>query len=173
MIPTPDPAPAIVLVAAMARNRVIGVDGDLPWRLPDDLKRFKALTLGKPMIMGRKTFDSIGRALPGRRTIVVTRDRAWTAAGVETAGSLDEALGMAASGATDEIVIAGGGEIYAQALPRADRLRLTLVDLAPEGDARFPEFDPAEWRETEREPHAAAEGRPAFVFVDYARAGRC
>ncbi len=172
MTPAPDLSPAIVLVAALARNRVIGVDGDLPWRLPDDLKRFKAITLGKPMIMGRKTFESIGRALPGRRTIVVTRDPAWTAEGVETAGSLDEALSVAASGATDEIVIAGGGEIYAQALPRADRLRLTLVDLAPEGDARFPEVDPAEWREIAREPHPASDGRPAFVFVDYARAGR-
>lgn len=165
----PNSMPAIVLVAAVARNRVIGAGGDLPWRLPVDMKRFKAVTIGKPMIMGRKTFDSIGRPLPGRRTIVVTRDRNWSAEGVETAQSLDAALAMAAEGAPDEIVIAGGGEIYAQALPRADRLRLTWVDLEPDGDARFPEFDPAEWRETLREPHPAADGRPAFVFVDYDR----
>ena len=161
----------LAMIWAMARNRAIGKDGGLPWRLPEDLKRFKAITLGKPMIMGRKTFDSIGRALPGRRTIVVTRDPSWAAPGVETAGSLDAALSLAAAGAPDEIVIAGGGEIYAQALPRADRLRLTLVDLAPEGDARFPDFDPADWRETAREAHPAADARPAFDFVDYARVG--
>ena len=163
--------PPVVVVAAVARNRVIGTAGDLPWRLPADMKRFKAITVGKPMIMGRKTFDSIGRPLPGRRTIVVTRDPAWVADGTETAGSLDAALAMARAGDPDEIVIAGGGEIYAQALPRADRLRLTLVDLAPEGDARFPDFDPADWRETAREAHPAADARPAFDFVDYARVG--
>lgn len=162
--------PAVVLVAAVARNRVIGNAGDLPWRLPADMKRFKAVTLGKPMIMGRKTFDSIGRPLPGRRTIVVTRDPTWSADGTESAPSLDAALAMARSGDPDEIVIAGGGEIYAQALPWADAMRLTWVECEPDGDARFPEFDDADWRETFRESHAAESGRPAFAFVDYARA---
>ena len=167
--------PSIVVVAAVARNRVIGSAGDLPWRLPADLRRFKAVTLGKPMVMGRKTFDSIGRPLPGRRTIVVTRDAHWSAEGVETASSLAEALAMARGGATgepepDEVVIAGGGEIYAQALPLADVLRLTWVEAEPEGDALFPEVDFAGWRETARESHPAEDGRPAFAFVDYARA---
>lgn len=167
--------PSIVVVAAVARNRVIGSAGDLPWRLPADLKRFKAITVGKPMIMGRKTFESIGRPLPGRRTIVVTRDRSWSAAGVETAASLDAALQAAATGGPDggrpeEIVIAGGGEIYALALPLADRLRLTWVDAEPDGDALFPEFDVTRWRETARESHPATDGRPGFDFVDYARA---
>ena len=161
---------SIVLVAAVARNRVIGNAGDLPWRLPTDMKRFKAVTLGKPTIMGRKTFDSIGRPLPGRRTIVITRDAAWSVDGVETAGSLPAALATAAEGDPEEIVIAGGGEIYAQAMPFADRLRLTWVDAEPDGDARFPEFDAAAWREVARDAYPAADGRPGFVFVDYVRA---
>lgn len=164
--------PSIVVVAAVARNRVIGNAGDLPWRLPADMKRFKAITLGKPMIMGRKTFDSIGRALPGRRIIVVTRDPAWSAAGAETAASLEAALAMAQSGGPEEIVIGGGGEIYAEAMPLADRLRLTWVEAEPLGDTLFPAVDPADWREAFREEHPAADGRPAFVFVDYERAPR-
>lgn len=162
--------PPVVLVAAVARNRVIGNAGALPWRLPADLRRFKAITLDKPMVMGRKTFDSIGRPLPGRRTIVVTRDPAWSAEGVETARSLAAALAMAGEPRPDEIIVAGGGEIYAQALPLADRLRLTWVEAEPEGDALFPEVDPAQWRETARESHPAEDGRPAFAFVDYDRA---
>lgn len=164
--------PSIVVVAAVARNRVIGSAGDLPWRLPADMRRFKAITLGKPMVMGRKTFDSIGRPLPGRRTIVVTRDPAWAAEGVETAPSLEAALALAGTGDPEEIVIAGGGEIYAQALPLADRMRLTWVEAEPEGDAMFPAFDAADWQETARERHPAEDGRPAFDFVDYVRAGR-
>lgn len=163
--------PPIVVVAAVARNRVIGSAGDLPWRLPADMRRFKAITLGKPMIMGRKTFESIGRPLPGRRTIVVTRDPAWSADGVEVAPSLQAALALAAVGGPEEIVIAGGGEIYAQSLAFADRLRLTWVEAEPDGDARFPQLDVASWRETARESHPAADGRPAFTFVDYVRAG--
>lgn len=168
--------PPIVVVAAVARNRVIGNAGDLPWHLPSDMRRFKAITLGKPMIMGRKTFDSIGRPLPGRRIIVVTRDPTWSAGGVEAAPSLQAALALAAAGdpeagAPEEIVIAGGGEIYAQSLALADRLRLTLVEAEPDGDARFPAFDASGWRETAREHHPATEGRPAFTFVDYVRAG--
>lgn len=161
----------IVLVAAVARNGVIGAGGDMPWHLPADLRRFKAITLGKPMIMGRRTFDAIGRPLPGRRTIVVTRDRGWASAGVETAASLDEALRRAADPEPEEIIVAGGGEIYAQAIGRADRLRLTWIDAAPDGDAWFPEVDPDRWRETGREPHPAADGRPAFSFVDYVADG--
>ncbi|GHD63702.1 dihydrofolate reductase [Thalassobaculum fulvum] len=164
--------PSIVVVAAVARNRVIGSAGDLPWRLPADMRHFKAVTLGKPMVMGRKTFDSIGRPLPGRRTIVVTRDPAWSADGVETAPSLEAALALASSGEPEEIVVAGGGEIYAQALPLADRMRLTWVEADPQGDAVFPAFDAADWRETARERHPAEDGRPAFAFVDYVRAGR-
>lgn len=160
---------SIVVVAAVARNHVIGNAGDLPWRLPADMKRFKAITLDKPMVMGRKTFESIGRPLPGRRTIVVTRDARWSAEGVETASSLEAALALARAGGPDEIVIAGGGEIYTQSLPSADAMRLTWVEAEPEGDARFPEIDFAQWRETAREPHAAADGRPAFTFVDYER----
>lgn len=163
--------PPIVVVAAVARNHVIGSAGDLPWRLPADLRRFKAITLGKPMIMGRKTFESIGRPLPGRRTVVVTRDARWCAEGVETAPSLQAALALAAQSDPEEIVIAGGGEIYAQALPLADRLRLTWVEAEPDGDARFPAFDRSAWREVAREDHPSAEGRPAFAFVDYVRAG--
>lgn len=165
----PSAAP-IVIVAAVARNNVIGNAGDLPWRLPADLKRFKAITLGRPMVMGRKTYESIGRPLPGRRIIVVTRDAAWSAEGVETAPSLDAAVALAAERDGTEIVVAGGGEIYAQALPLADRLRLTWVEAEPDGDVRFPEFDRSEWHEVAREQHPAADGRPAFAFVDYARA---
>ena len=127
------------------------------------------------MIMGRRTYESIGRPLPGRRTIVVTRDPAWTADGAETAGSLDEAIAMALNGAAlngaaGEVVIAGGGEIYAEALARADAMRLTWVEAEPQGDTWFPEFDPAEWHETAHEPHPAADGCPAYCFVDYERA---
>lgn len=161
--------PPVVVVAAVARNRVIGSSGDLPWRLPADMKRFKAITLGKPMIMGRKTFDSIGRPLPGRRIIVVTRNPGWHAEGAETAASLAQALELARAGEPDEIVVAGGGEIYARAVPLADVMRLTWVDAEPEGDATFPEFDAAEWREAGREEHRAEDGRPGFVFVDYVR----
>jgi len=132
------------------------------------------------MIMGRRTYESIGRPLPGRRIIVVTRDPAWSAEGAETAGSLDEAIAMALNGAAlngaaldgaaGEAVVAGGGEIYAESLARADAMRLTWVEAEPQGDTWFPEFDPAEWHETAREPHPAEDGRPAFCFVDYERA---
>lgn len=163
------PKPPIVLVAALARNRVIGADGDMPWHLPSDLKRFKAITLGKPMVMGRKTFEAIGRPLPGRRTIVVTRDASWQAEGVEIATDLESAIARAGETNPEEIVIAGGGQIYAQAIEEADRLRLTWIEVAPEGDTVFPEVDPAQWREISRENHDADGDRPAHAFVDYAR----
>ncbi|MET0863246.1 MAG: ACT domain-containing protein [Nakamurella sp.] len=150
----------ITLVAAVARNGTIGADGGLPWHLPADLKRFKALTMGHPMIMGRKTFDSIGRALPGRRTIVVTRDPGWTAPGVQTAPSVPAALAAAGG---EEIMVVGGGEIYAQTIDLADRLEITQVDMDVAGDTRFPEIDPARWREAGR---IAADG---YSFVSYQR----
>ena len=142
---------AIVIHVAMAENGVIGREGGLPWRLSSDLKRFKADTMGKPVIMGRKTFESVGRPLPGRLNIVVTRDRAWRAEGVETAASLDDAITLARTrmrcmAGADEIVVAGGGESYAQALDRADRLHVTHVLADMEGDTRFPPIDPEAWR---------------------------
>lgn len=162
--------PPVVLVAGLGRNRVIGNDGWMPWRLPLDLKRFKAITIGKPMIMGRKTFEAIGKPLPGRRIIVVTRDPSWSAEGAETAASLEAALALARAGEPEEIIVAGGGEIYALALPLADILRLTWVEMEPQGDTWFPPVDPETWHETAREDHPAEDGRPAFAFVDYARA---
>ncbi len=148
-------------VVAMAQNRVIGASGDMPWQLSTDLKRFKAITLGKPMIMGRKTFESIGMALPGRTSIVVTRDTQWQAEGVVPVSSLDRALevGQQVAGATDAeaVCIVGGGQIYAQAMPFVDRIYLTEVQASPEGDTVFPEIDPAQWREVTSEFFAAGE----------------
>jgi dihydrofolate reductase len=158
----------VSIIAAVGRNGAIGARGGMPWRLPSDLKRFRALTMGKPLIMGRKTFDSIGRALPGRRVIVVTRDEGWTRPGVEVAPSLDAALERAAG--AQEIMIGGGGEIYAQALARAGRLYLTEVDAAPEADVGFPPLDPAQWREIRREAGVRGPNDEAdFAFVDYER----
>lgn len=139
----------VSLVAAVARNGVIGADNDMPWRLSSDLRRFRRLTWGKPLVMGRKTFDAIGRALPGRLTIVVTRRSNWHAPGVTVAGGLDEALRKAAAwreGRGQEVCVVGGGTIYGQALPRADWLRLTHVDAAPAGDVVFPDYDADAWR---------------------------
>lgn len=138
----------VTLVAAMGRNRVIGADGGMPWHLPDDLKHFKSVTMGTTMIMGRRTFDSIGRPLPGRRTIVVTRDETWQRDGVDTALSLGAALALAGDG---PVSIVGGGEIYAQSLPLADRMELTFIDASPDGDTFFPAWDAAEWVETHSE----------------------
>lgn len=148
----------ITLVVAVSKNGVIGRAGGLPWKLSSDLKLFRRLTMGKPVIMGRKTWESIGRPLDGRLNIVVTRGAAIAHAGIVTAGSLDEALGVArkraeADGA-DEIAVIGGGEIYRQALPHADRIYLTEVDLTVDGDTTFPSLDPAVWLETSREDFA-------------------
>jgi len=167
-------APVVALIAAVARNGVIGAGDALPWRLSSDLKRFKALTMGKPLIMGRKTFQSIGRPLPGREVIVVTRDEGFAPEGVEVARDIDAALHLAETKAcaagVDEIIVAGGGEIYAQTIGRAGRLYITEVALAPEGDAHFPPIDPALWREVEREAGVRGPRDEAdFAFVEYGR----
>ena len=162
----------VVLVAAVARNGIIGANGGIPWR--SDLKRFKALTWGKPMVMGRKTFASIGRALPGRETIVVTRDSGFAPPGVFVAHELDAALDLAAERArimgADEIIVAGGGEIYAQTIEQASRLFITEVALDAEGEARFPPIDPLKWREVRRETGDRGPRDDAdFAFVEYER----
>jgi len=162
--------PRVVLVAAMDRNRAIGRDNDLPWRLPDDLKRFKALTLGKPVLMGRRTAESIGRALPGRRNLVLTRGGRSPVEGMQPVASLGQALDAARSSGADELCVIGGAEVYALALPRATRLLATLIDTRVEGaDAFFP--DPgAGWREVSREPHPADDRHAfAFAFVEWVR----
>ncbi len=140
---------------------MIGVDGRLPWHLPADLKRFKAQTMGKPMIMGRKTFESFPSPLPGRRHIVLTRDSAWRRDGAEVATSVEDALALASGG---DIAVIGGAEIFALFLPLAQRIELTEVHLSPDGDATVPPFGP-EWRETAREDHPADGDRPAHSFV--------
>ena len=168
-------APRLVLVAAVAENGVIGRDGGMPWHLPGDLRHFKAMTLGKPVIMGRRTFDSIGRKpLPGRPNIVVTRDRAFQAAGVEAADSLDAALGLAEAHAArlpaDEIAVIGGAGLFAEALERADRLYLTEVHATPEGTVYFPDFDRTAWREVSRTgPHREPNEPHAYSFVTLER----
>jgi dihydrofolate reductase len=158
-------AATITLILARADNGVIGRDGQLPWRLPADLKRFKALTMGKAMIMGRKTFDSLPAPLPGRRHIVLTRDAAWQAPGAEPAASVETALALAGPG---EVMVIGGAEVFARFLPRADRIELTEVHLDAEGDVVVPPF--TGWRETAREPHPAEGERPAHDFVTLERA---
>lgn len=158
--------PRLTLVVARADNGVIGRDNALPWRISADLKRFKALTLGKPVVMGRKTFESIGRPLPGRHNIVLTRDPGWTAAGVTPVRDLDAALAVA--GDADDAMIVGGAEIYAQAMPRAARIELTEVHASPEGDTVMPAPGP-EWAEVARERHAADGDTPAYSFVTLER----
>jgi dihydrofolate reductase len=167
-------APVVALIAAVARNGVIGSSGALPWRLSSDLKHFKAATMGKALVMGRKTYQSIGGPLSGRTIVVVTRDPDFAAAGILVARDVDEALALAEAAAraagADEIVVAGGGEIYAQTIGRASRLHLTEVDVAPEGDAHFPPIDPAQWREaSRRKGERGARDEADFAFVEYER----
>jgi len=162
----------VTLVAALARNRVIGARNALPWRLPADLRRFKALTLGHPVVMGRRTYESIlaslGRPLPGRLNIVVTRSPDYAAPGCIVAASPEAAL--AAAGPADEVFVIGGAELYRLALPVADRLQLTEIDADYAGDAWFPELAPGDWRETARESHPpGAEFAHAYAFVLYER----
>jgi len=151
----------VTLIAAVGRNGVIGADNDMPWHLPEDFAFFKRTTMGHPMVMGRRTFDSIGRVLPGRRTIVVTRQRDWSHPDVETAHSLSEALALA--GPQTEVFVCGGGQVYAEAMPWARRLLVTEVDQSPEGDVKFPPIDPAQWQEIARED------REGFSWVTYER----
>jgi dihydrofolate reductase len=159
----------IALVVAVAENGVIGQAGALPWRIPEDLKRFKALTVGKPVIMGRKTWDSLPRKpLPGRHNIVMTRDPSFHADGATAAHSLDDALALAAKDSPDEIMIIGGEAVFAAALPFAERIHLTEVAAAPKGDAFMPRFDAAQWRETSREGPYDANGL-AYSFVTLQR----
>ena len=162
------------LVVAMAENRVIGRDNGLIWRIKSDLKYFKANTIGRPVIMGRKTLLSIGRPLPGRENIVLTRDGDFRADGVHPVRSMDEAIELAnllAPGlGASEIAVAGGADVYAQLLPRASKIVLTLVHAAPEGDAFFPDFEQMNFRETFREAHEAGpDDQYAFTYVTYQR----
>lgn len=163
----------LTLIAALDRKHAIGRDNALPWRLSDDLKRFKALTLGKPLLMGRKTAQSLGRALPGRRNLVLTRSGEAPFAGMEAVGSTEQALELAQADGAAELCVIGGGEIYGLCLPSASRMHLTRVDTEVEGaDAFFPRFDRDEWREVSRESHRADERNEfGFEFVDYARIG--
>ena len=155
----------LTLVAAVADNGVIGNAGDIPWRIPADFAHFKALTLGHVLVMGRATYDSIGRPLPGRTTIVLTRDPGWSAAGVLAAPSLDEALSRAA-GIAGEVFVAGGAAVYAEALDRAHAQVLTEVHVSPQGDTHYPHFDRSEWIEKRRESHLEAEIPHEFVWLE-------
>lgn len=165
----------ITLVAALAENGVIGRDNGLPWRLKSDMVHFRAITMGKPVVMGRKTFLSIGRPLAGRTTIVVSRDGAFAAPGIVVAPSMPAALAIAQADALRRgaqcIIVAGGADLYAQTMPLADRLHITYVHRAVDGDVYFPAIDHSVWQETARDEHAAAAGDDAaFAFVVYRRA---
>ena len=164
----------ISLIVAMAENRAIGLDGGMPWRISEDLKFFKAVTMGHPILMGRKTYEAIGGALAGRTNIVITRNRDFQAADAEIAHDLEDALtqGMALEelwgedDVADEVFVIGGAEIYAQALGRAGRIYMTEIKDTPPGDAFFPDFDKTAWRETDRQDRAPeSEGGPAYSFV--------
>ena len=160
--------PIISIIVAMAENRVIGNDNSLPWHLPADLKHFKAMTLGKPIIMGRKTWESLPGKLPGRIHIVVTSNPEYQADGCTVVNSLQGALNVA--GDVPEVMIVGGAMLYAQALSLADRLYLTIVETAVNGDASFPEFDQSQWQELEREHHYSDERNPyAYSFLTLLR----
>lgn len=159
--------PEITLILARAANGVIGAGGKMPWHLPADLRRFKQLTMGRPMIMGRKTFDSLPAILEGRRHIVLTRDPDWQDEGAEPVATIEEALKLANA---PHVMVIGGAEIYRLFLPQADRIELTEVGLEPKGDAVIAYPDPAEWREVARDDHPADEaGRPAYSFVTFTR----
>jgi dihydrofolate reductase len=165
---------ALVLVAAVGENGVIGRDGGLPWRLKSDLRHFRAATIGKPIVMGRKTFHSIGRPLPGRTNIVVSRDSSFAQPGVVVAPSLDAALAVARGDAlrrgADEIAVIGGADIYAQTIERADRLVVTRVKLQPAGETRFPDIDPACWTQVHCSEHPAGpDDEAGFAVLVYQR----
>jgi dihydrofolate reductase len=162
--------PQLVLIVAIAHDRVIGNNGQLPWHLSADLKRFKALTMGHPIIMGRKTYDSIGRILPGRRNIIVSRNAEMVVAGGDCVNSLRAALDLVAD--AEQVFIIGGEQIYQLALPLADRIELTEVDTTVAGDARFPEFDHSHWDERHREIHRDSSSGLRYDFVTLERAHR-
>jgi dihydrofolate reductase len=159
--------PILSIIAALARNRVIGIGNRLPWHLPEDLRHFKTLTMGHHIIMGRKTYESIGRPLPGRTTVIVSRDPDYRVESCLTAPSLEAAVTLC--GDDEEVFFVGGANLYAQALPLAGRLYLTEIRRDYEGDAHFPAYDPAAWRETARQTHLSREGL-AYDFVTYERA---
>ncbi len=158
--------PEIILVVARASNGVIGAGGDLPWHIPADLRHFKQVTKGRPMIMGRKTFDSLPGILEGRRHIVLTRDTAWEEEGAEVVHDAGQALKKANG---PHVCVIGGAEIYRLFLDLADRIELTEVHSAPDGDTQLDAFDPSVWQETARTDHAAENGYPAYSFVTLAR----
>ena len=166
--------PRVTIVVARARNGVIGIDNGLPWHLPEDLKHFRATTMGHAIVMGRKTFESIGKALPGRRTIVVTRNPGWSHAGCEHASSLPAAIALAGmpgpdpSIATDEVFVVGGAQLYREAIAIAQRVLVTEIELDVAGDAHFPELDPSRWRTVSRSEHRSGAGL-RFAIVDYRR----
>ncbi len=158
--------PKISLVAAMAKNRVIGKDNQMPWHLPADLKHFKTVTMGKPVVMGRKTFESIGRPLPGRKNIVISRNAEFVAEGCDLVDSIDAALALVAD--VKEVMIIGGGFLYSQMIDKADKLYLTFIDLEVEGDTQFPAFEHLNLSEVNRSQHLADEKNPHNCeFVDY------
>jgi dihydrofolate reductase len=157
----------LIIIAAMARNRAIGRDGGMPWHLPRELKHFKETTMGKPIVMGRRTWESIGRPLPGRQNIVVTRNPSFRAAGCEAAVSLAAAVDLARG---EEVMIIGGGELYREALAHADRMILTVVDCEPEADTWFPRWRDGEWRETALRTEPAGENNPlGYRVIELAR----
>lgn len=153
----------ISLIAAASENNVIGNHGNIPWNIPEDLQHFRTITLGKPIVMGRKTYQSIGHPLPKRRNIVITRQKDFKAEGCEVVGSLEDALQVAGKD-SEEVFVIGGGEIYREALPKADRVYLTRVHATIEGDAYFPEFHPEHWNEVSRERR---EGNPSWTYLVY------
>lgn len=164
----------IVLVAAIGENNAIGIDGELPWHISSDLKHFRALTINRPIVMGRKTFDSIGKALEGRTSIVVSRSLARVASGVVLATSIDAALGVARADAekrgVDEIMVIGGGDIFSALISRASRLEITHVHASPEGDSFFPEIDPQQWeQQSRREVPAGPKDSASFALATYVR----
>jgi dihydrofolate reductase len=164
----------LALVVAAAENGVIGRDNGLIWRLKTDLRRFRALTMGRPLVLGRKTWESIGRPLPGREIVVVTRDPAYAAEGVRVVRGLDEAVDLgrriAAASGVDSVAVGGGGEIFRALAPQAQRVYLTIVHDRPEGDVTFDPVDPSVFREVAREEHPAGpDDEHAFTFVDYIR----
>jgi len=164
--------PEIVLVVAVADNDVIGNDGAMPWHLPADLRHFRRLTVGKPVLMGRKTFESIGKPLPGRHNIVLTRQSDWLSDGVTVAANMAEAIaaaGLHPNARAPEIMVIGGAQIYAEALPIATRVELTRIHVTPQGDTCFPRLDPAQWVETGRTTYPAQGEAAAHDFITLTR----